>query len=450
MAETVVGPWGGFDAGDQGIFDAEGNVQPGAPPTESEMAYSYVAPGVEALLPIGIAYHAPLWVTADGLGRHAREQVKALAMTGLPIRTISMGFDLRLADELPPEVQELDYLGRVTLKNTALSIKHCVFNSLTFVRNLICPAALKSAANEKLLADNTIIYTSWERDRVSAEMAAELNKVAKLWVPCQANKDAFVMSGVDEARVDVIPYPFNPAKCDIAAPRGSDKAPGGRRFYNIGKWEPRKNQHKMLGAFLQAFSPKDKVSLFIKTSGFRESWTNYPNPDESVQFWLQHASVKDRWSEESFRRCVRIISEKISEEDIRLTHQKNNIYVSPSCGEAWDIPAFDAKLAGNRLMHVGFGGSEEYAEPGDEQIPYTLGPVHPGYGWEPDAKWADVRTDTMAGAFQRVQPPTVRRVPSNYVRRFGYAAVGRKMEESILSCVSEACLEQLLKTGGYG
>lgn len=437
---------------EQQILDEEGNVrkEKQREPSEQELQQSYVAPGVPAHLRRGIVYYGPWKFAADGLGRHCREQVKALAAAGVPLQLQSLGSSRILNDELHDDVREVEYLSRVTFTETALSIKQFIFSSISLVQELICPKGMRTEDNIRALGARTVLYTSWERDRVYPQLVEELNKVAQVWVPCQANYEAFASSGVDSSKLRVVPYPYDPKEAKIAFPRGSEEAPDGKRFYHIGKWEPRKNQHQLLGAFLQAFTPKEKASLLIKSSGFGTHWTNYPSPEESVSFWLEHPKVREQgWTAEKMNRRVRIIMDRISEEDIEMLHKKNNIYVSSGLGEAWDIPAFTAKLSGNCLVYVGYGGPSDFALEGDIPVEHTLGPVHPGYGWETGARWAKVSTEDFAKALRSAEPPKRRMTPPHYYRSFSHVAVGRTMWGYLQEILGVE--DELITTvGGFG
>lgn len=422
------------------------------PPSALELMQSSVqGVGKEAMLPIGVSYYAPWKFFADGMGQHSRAQVKALAMSGLPVRLEAIEHPKFLNEELEDEVREVEYLERVSFSHTALAIRQFVIHTLDFLREQICPASFREDCNLELIANNTVIYTSWERDRVYPQFIDELKGVAQVWVPCGANKKAFVDSGLDPKKVKVVPYPYDPAICKIAAPRGSTQVPSDLRFYHIGKWEPRKNQHQLLGAFLMAFTPRDRASLTIKTSGFGSTWTNFPTADESVKFWLSHDKVKARgWTEKTLNRLVRIIDRRISDEDIENLHRRNNIYVSSGLGEAWDIPAFEAKLAGNRLVYVGYGGPEDYALAEDVQIPYEMGPVHSQYDWEPEARWAKVTTADFAEALKKAKPPEERITPPGYFSKFSNVAVAQRMTGHLLFLLDGETRNRILSAGGFG
>lgn len=423
-------------------------------PTEEELAQTYVAPGSKAQLPIGILYQAAWKDEADGMARHARNQVRALATTGLPLRLQSFGQHVVINDDLAESVRKVSYLEGVSFTVTALSIKQLVIGTPGLLREVICPAAIRSLHPEAVekIAERTIIYTSWERDRVHPQYVEMLNTVGEVWVPCQANRGAFIDSGLNPEKVCVVPFPYDPEET-IAAPRGPETVPDGKRFYSIAKWEPRKNQHRLIGAFLLAFTPKDRASLLIKTSGYGYGWADYPEPDESITHWLADERVKKNgWNEQQVDRLIRIVSKKVSAEDLNRIHLTNNIYVSAGLGEAWDLPAFDARLAGNRLVYVGYGGPEEYAAVQDVKAPwFNLVPVHPGYLWESDARWAEVTAEQLAAAMQGVEPPTARMVPPELYQQYSLQAVGRLMESRIQRLTESQGTWSLLKqAGGFG
>ncbi len=440
--------------GHQLLDDPEGAK--GRAPSEGELQEGYAAPGDEALLPFGIAYYANWKVPADGISKHAREQVAALAATGLPVGLRSSAPGWLIADELHKDVLSVAYLENVSFSRTLIAIKHIIIQDPETLRRSICPSfGTLTREQEDLVYRSTIVYTSWERSTVHPEFVEILNRVGKVWVPCTANWTAFVESGVDESKVEVIGYPFdaNSPIGQIAAPRGREEVPAGKRFYNIGKWEPRKNQHMLLGAFLTSFSPKDKASLLIKTSAFGIAWAGYPTPSESVQFWLEDPDVIDMgWDEKSLNRLVRIIFEKVSEADLIEIHRRNNIYVSAASGEAWDIPAFEAKVAGNRLVHIGYGGSEEYADThNDVRVDSKMGNVHSGYLWEQDAQWAVTTVEKLGAAMKRAHPVSRRVLSPNLVQICGRAQVGREMYDSIVDLAKKlGCAKELLGTGGFG
>lgn len=432
-------------------------------PTAEELARHVVAPGEAALLPAGIEYQAAWQSASDGFARHARMQALALAAAGLPVVLRPLGQVKDLLDVESPYIdsdfqaaidlvaraypeardltvprphREVRHLVQNSIARTVLAIRHVILGSPQALESIVAPpgARLAGLEVERQVYRSTIVYTSWERSTVSQDLVDVLNRLAGVWVPCRMNARVFERAGVKN--VSTFPCPYDPKTSlpiRFAEPFGSTRVPDGKRFYSIGKWEPRKNYHALVGAFLTAFKATDRVSLFIKTSPFGP-WKDYPSPAESLARWTADPAVlQNGWTEKKVRERVVIADAIVPEHTLMELHRTNNIYVSASHGEAWDLPAFDAKLAGNRLVYAGWGGPEDYAEEEDVCIldePW-LTAVEPEYGWEPDAKWAAVPIGDIGHALRVAAPPRTRRVPARFYGRYSLAAVGEAMRNAL-------------------
>ena len=108
-------------------------------------------------------------------------------------------------------------------------------------------------------------------------------------------------------------------------------------------------------------------------------------------------------------------------------HLENNIYVSASHGEAWGLPAYDAKLAGNRLVYVAWGGVCDFAADEDIAVPCELEPVHGSYRWEHGARWAGYQLSDLVEGLQRARLPESFARPAGFEEKFSMRAVGEKM-----------------------
>lgn len=374
----------------------------------------------------------------------------------MPVMLRSIGNRVRHGDAymiagddvlIPSVFEQVKDLRRATLGIVAIGVYQAVLTSGDSLVKLLLPgyARLDPEYGEKVLR-SSIVYTPWERDRVGAPLVSVLARVGQVWVQCARNRDAFVQSGVPAARVRIVPNAYDPTSAVCRIPTERPIPPSGRRYYIIAKDEPRKNIHGLLGAFLRAFRPMGSASLTIKTSPFG-SFKDHPTLEQSVYQWLEDGVVRaNGWSKATLPTRVRIDQRLLTDDQIAHLHAINNIYVSSGFAEGWDYPAFDARCAGNRLVYVGFGGPEEYADgDNDERIRWTEGPVHPGYGWEQEARWASYDVDELARALKAAEPPT-RRAPPMGFERFQAPAVGELMRECVLDLAAEnnaAVLEKL-------
>jgi hypothetical protein len=357
--------------------------------------------------------------------------------------------------------REVGYLRDTSVGSVPIAIRQLVIHNSTFLENTVVPAGARMSgfADELRVYRSTIVYLPWERTTVSPAIVEVLNRCAEVWVHGEWCVDIFKRARVE--RVYAIPMPYDPSTslaCRISAPRGSETVPEGKRFYAIGKWEPRKNYDALIGAFLLEFGPKERASLFLKTHEWG-SWEHYPSVSASIEKWLADPVVQAKgWTRENYSKRLRVVSKKIPEEKIAQLHRDNNIYITCSHAEAWDIPAFDARCAGNRMVYTGWGGPADFASPQDVRI-WTdrlgpsdhgaMGPVHPGYGWEPDAQWATYPIDWLRAAMRAAEPPKRRIHPPEFYRKYGLGPVGAMMAKRIEERFPKV-YEKLVETGGFG
>ena len=95
--------------------------------------------------------------------------------------------------------------------------------------------------------------------------------------------------------------------------------------------------------------------------------------------------------------------------------------------------AYDAKLAGRRLLYTPSGGPQDYADSSDVRVePSGTVPAHPFYaqqmGWEPEARYLDYEFEAAVDGFRRAaaQPDQTQRAPLR-VDGMTAEAVGARM-----------------------
>ncbi len=426
-------------------------------PTAEELRDQYAAPGRAADHELGVLYRADHETLEDGMCRQARTHARALAAAGIPLALRSVNNRARIKDPvtkeriivigsddaLDPEVyRQVGELRKKTIRRTAVCVNHTVITSASQLWRLLVPgyAQNEPKAVESILKAS-IVYTPWERDRVASDLIDLLNNVGQVWLQCERNVKAFVDSGLNPEHVRLVPNAFESDAVLYQLARGRKRAlrnHGSRAFYTIGKWEPRKDHHQLLGAFLRAFTPAGRDTLYLKVHDYRE-WQGYPTVDESVQHWLAQREVRAQgWTAENFRTRVFVDSRFLSERGIAELHLANDVYVSASHAEGWDYPAFDAASIGNVLVHVGFGGSEDYDREGDIRIPYKLGPVDTAYQWEPECQWAHYDVRELEAALGYARPrPVATEVPVDGFDAYEAGHMGWKMARLVRELAAE-------------
>lgn len=416
LTGTVLDFWGGHTAG------------PGFVPSFR---------GSTATYPLGVLYHAPWERVGDGFAEHSRRCARALSDAGVPIHLKGTGAIPWMtvgAGERDLNHELSDLLG-ASIANYAAQVHQCVpsegvLEMLTMGDYWRAKGSLTREQQEDLNR-RRVLSVVFEREKLTAPEIMCLKRVGQIWAACTWNAQSLLDSGL--SNVHVIPVPHFPDD-PLLALDGRPRKPGPVRFYNIGKWEPRKEQRNILGAFFCAFRP-GKAQLILKTSPGSPSYDQYPSgPEKAVMTWLEDPRVKaNGWTPETVGKNVFIIRSFLKEGKVRELHEAGDVYVNMSRAEGYDMPAYDAKLAGNLMVYVPTGALVDFFGEHDVLIPKSgVVECDPFYRWR-GCHYLDYRFEDAVTALQ-----TARRLVLNGKRCRGRdltpwtaAVLGRKMRSLV-------------------
>lgn len=193
----------------------------------------------------------------------------------------------------------------------------------------------------------------WETDRVPSIWIEGLRCADVVSVPSEFNRQVF-QKALPHQSVVTVPYPVEPLPVPLATtaclPAGRIGDPEIEHddyvFYTINEWTARKGLDDLITVFHQCFSHKDRVALYIKTSGLQEA--------VGRRFL---ASVRSRFS------CppkVILNFNKMSLEEIGALHRRGDCYVSLTRTEGLGYGLCEAVLARNPVVVNSFGAHCEY------------------------------------------------------------------------------------------
>lgn len=379
----------------------------------------------------GILYRGP-WEEHGGFPEHVRRCALALAAAGAAVQLVGNQNALMRHDFMGLKLLErMKKVTDTTISRPWCRIEQLVPNDELLMRKTTHPEL--TPAELAPVLRSTVLSVVYEYSPITPAAASCYNAVGQVWVACQQNATMMAASGVDPQKIRVVPIPH-----DDTAPllklRGRTRRPGPVRFVSIGKWEPRKEQRNVLGAFLLAFSPGDPAQLYLKTSAFRGKCPGYPqSASAALKEWLADERVRARgWTEQNYQRHLFIIERGLSDEQMVEFYRMADVYVSLSRGEGFDMPAYDAKLAGNVLVYTPSGGPQDFAAPGDLLVPFTGEvPCHAMYRWGKQARYGDYDISEAASALRTalelVQSGRAADAAFCDLSHFQSAAVGARM-----------------------
>lgn len=288
---------------------------------------------------------------------------------------------------------------------------------------------LRRGAGPKLVA-----YTTWEALTAPAAITDPLfERFDQVWVPSRPNYTAF--GGREPAtasQLQVVPHCYDDVERLLPDPRAHD---GDRfRFYWVGAWTARKNPQGLITAFAHSFLPGSRAELVIHSPGCSHD-----------QFVSALAATGLQQSELP---PITLSNKFLGADSLAKFHRDSDCFVTASRGEAWNLPAFDAMLAGRHIIcQYGLGSDEFLADTSADlvdgwespaQVDVTLTSSSTGevrvktmgaQGLTARSLWLEPSLTSLGNAMLSAFDARRRNIILRYhpAERFGYAAVAKQV-----------------------
>lgn len=327
------------------------------------------------------------WKRADdGWGVALRACTRAMKLGGLDVRLQDWLEPLR-----PPEEAVLAEVGDAGLPVRSWDVQ--VFSS-----GLAGAEHMRPALESLIRAPRPrAFYAFFERRHIERALVDLLNQLDGVWVQCRMNRDVLVGAGVK--RVTYIPYPFFEDDPLLELPRNTYHDPV--RLYWIGRNEPRKAPENLVRAFLRGVVP-GQATLTLKLSAYKHPLGFVTTLEDVI--W-DECRTRGWWTEDAALRSIRFIRGRLSHEEMRRLHIEHDVYVAASRGEGLDLPCWEAKLAGKRVVTPASGGPEDFMDPASDVVVPATGLVDAEehyFTWGPGATYIDYSVDALARAIRKV------------------------------------------------
>ena len=280
---------------------------------------------------------------ATGWAQAAIDYILALDSVGVEVVCRNISLTGR-EGSVPPKILELE--NRDT-KGCEVCIQHVLPHHLV---------------GTKQFKKNIAFFVSESTSIKTIPWFVDLHQMDEVWVPNKDLWESLINDGLLVPNsIKVVPHTFNTEKYKTGSQQISiDEIDHKFKFYYIGDLNDRKNLPSIVRCFHSEFDKSEPVSLILKVRKFGHS------PDqvkEIIDYSLNQIKSRLRMypSADDYTREV-VIPEELDNEGIKAIHQYGDCFLSPTHGEAWSIPSFDAMAYGSTPICSDFGGPKEFID----------------------------------------------------------------------------------------
>ena len=285
--------------------------------------------------PSGIIWAGSL-LEIGGYGTVSRNMLKALSLLDIPIHLIPIGShdhqhlvdDIKFMQSIDKPISELGNDILLFVNSTPEGFPHVS----------TVPHRIK------------IGVTLFETDRIPLHWVELCNQMDKIWVPSRFNYHTFSSSGVEENKLQVVPYPIDVDKFKIDNTKNlfrnniNDKF----KFLFVGAFDYRKGLDLLIRAYCDEFSRRENVVLVLKL--FNPVW----NSNDILSILRSYTPQKNDLP------LIHVILEKIEEKQLIQLYSSCDCYVSTERANGWGYPAMEMMALGKPVVHINWGGNTEF------------------------------------------------------------------------------------------
>ncbi len=247
---------------------------------------------------------------------------------------------------------------------------------------------------------------AYETNSIPASFHSNLELMDQIMVFCEHQRNAILKSCGEKVynKSYSVPHPvdtdFNPndyETLDFGLPKSTYK------FYSILEQSRRKNLPALLASYYSEFSREDDVALILKVH------TPSRNPQEgSGMVKAMIEEIKNgvhRFSNTERYPKIVLITDFLTDKEIRSIHKSCDCFVGTSHGEAFSYPIMDALAWGNEAIAPNYSAFKEYLKDQGTLIEgietKVLGCNSTPFGlYSSDEKWFNVNISGFGNAMR--------------------------------------------------
>lgn len=203
---------------------------------------------------------------------------------------------------------------------------------------------------------HSVGLTMLETDRIPQDWVARCNLMDEIWVPSRFNRGTFVESGVDEAKVRVMPLGVDGSRFHPGLPPLPVAGRRGFAFLSVFEWVPRKGYDILLRAYLAEFQPDEDVCLILRVHD-NSAYDPSASRIRSEISAFQEAAGKQAGPP------IIVLPTLMSATDIARLYAAADCFVLPTRGEGWNMTAMEAMACGVPAICTGWSSHLDFMTP---------------------------------------------------------------------------------------
>jgi len=211
-----------------------------------------------------------------------------------------------------------------------------------------------------------VLIQPWEYGVLPGEWVRRLAEVDEVWAPSEYVRRVYVESGVDPAKVHVVPNGIDPEQFH---PQAKPMALATRKkfkFLFVGGTIHRKGPDVLLKAYLERFTAADDVSLVIKDFGGRDAYAG-----QTCEALIRAAQRQPNAPE------ILYLDQDLPAEALPGLYTACDCLVHPYRGEGFGLPVLEAMACGLPVILTGGGSTDDFAS---DEIAYRLPALKKTFG----------------------------------------------------------------------
>ncbi|SJZ34551.1 Glycosyltransferase involved in cell wall bisynthesis [Trichlorobacter thiogenes] len=203
------------------------------------------------------------------------------------------------------------------------------------------------------MSGHFIMIQPWEFGSLPKNWIEPMNTVVdEVWVPSNYVKECYITSGVEAARIQVVPNGVDTSTLSPEAPPLYLKTAKGFRFLFVGGTIHRKGIDLLLGAYRTAFSVADDVCLVIKDMGGNSFYQGQTAQELIGRFQSDPQAPE-----------IEYIDTDFSTNDMAGLYTACHCLVHPYRGEGFGLPIAETMACGLAPIVTGYGAALDFCPP---------------------------------------------------------------------------------------